>query len=180
MIVLSDNTATNMLIDRLGMPRVSQTMAELGAPQTRLQRKMIRPEESAKGNENVSTPREAAALMVRLAKCDLPMTAASCARVKKILEIPKSGSFREPIPGNVPVAWKPGGIEGVQTAWGLVDVPGAPYAIAIMVNYGPDDMNATLRDLSSIAYRYFTQIARSSPHGARVPLDYIKKPGSSN
>lgn len=180
MIVLSDNTATNMLIDRLGMPRVSQTMAELGAPGTRLQRKMIRPEESARGNENVSTPREAAALMVRLAKCALPMTAASCARVKKILEIPKGGPFREPIPGSVPVAWKPGGIEGVQTAWGLVNVPGAPYAIAIMVNYGPDDMNATIREVSSIAYRYFTQIARSSPHGARVPLEYVKKPGSSD
>ena len=32
MIVLSDNTATNMLIDRLGMERVSKTMADLGAP----------------------------------------------------------------------------------------------------------------------------------------------------
>ena len=31
MIVLSDNTATNVLIDRIGMDRVSRTMAELGA-----------------------------------------------------------------------------------------------------------------------------------------------------
>src|SRR5262245_16439612 len=139
MIVLSDNSATNILIDRLGMDRVSRTMAELGAPRTKLQRKMIRPEESAKGNENLSTPTEAADLMVRIARCQLPVAAASCASIKSILEIPKSGAFRDAIPTSVAVAWKPGGIEGAQTAWGLVDVPGAPYAIAIMINYGGDE-----------------------------------------
>ena len=175
MIVLSDNTATNILIDRLGMDRVSQTMLELGAPQTRLKRKMIRPEESAKGNENLSTPREAVDLMVRLARCDVPMSARSCAEAKRILELPKSGPFREPIPGSVPVAWKPGGIEGVQTAWGLVNLPGAPYALSVMVNYGPDDTNPTVREASSIVYRYFSQIARTTPHGTRVPIEFIKK-----
>ncbi len=175
MIVLSDNTATNMLIDRLGMDRITATMAEIGAPGTRLQRKMIRPEESARGNENISTPREAADLMARFSRCDLPMKAASCAEARRILELPKSGSFREPIPSSVPVAWKPGGIEGVETAWGLVNVPGAPYAVAIMINYGADGMSASLRDLSAAVYRYFTQIARSTPNGARVPLEFIKK-----
>ena len=57
MVVLSDNTATNLLIDAVGMDAVSRTMASLGFPQTRLQRKMIRPEASARGEENVSTPR---------------------------------------------------------------------------------------------------------------------------
>lgn len=176
MIVLSDNTATNILIDRLGMERVSQTMVELGAPQTRVQRKMIRPEESVKGNENVSSPREAADVMVRLARCELPMSASSCAEVARILEIPKAGAFREPIPGSVPVAWKPGGIEGVQTAWGLVRVPGRPYAISIMVNYGPDDMNATVRQISAATYRHFAQLARTTPHGTRVPIEHLEKP----
>ena len=88
MIVLSDNSATNILIDRLGMDRVSRTMAELGAGQTKLQRKMIRPEESARGNENLSTPAEAADLMVRIARCHLPLATASCAGLKSILDIP--------------------------------------------------------------------------------------------
>jgi beta-lactamase class A len=177
MIVLSDNSATNILIDRLGMDRVSRTMAETGAAQTKLQRKMIRPEESAKGNENLSTPTEAADLMVRIARCQLPVTAASCASIKSILEIPKSGAFRDAIPASVRVAWKPGGIEGAQTAWGLVDVPGAPYAIAIMINYGGDDeeMNRPMREISAAVYKYFTQVARTTPYGTRVPLDYIKK-----
>lgn len=180
MIVLSDNTATNVLIDRLGMDRVSRTMAELGASQTKLQRKMIRPEESARGNENISTPREAADLMVRLAKCQLPMSSGSCSEVLKILEIPKPGAFRGPIPNTIPVAWKPGGLEGVSTAWGLVRIPGQPYAIAIMVNYGATDMDETIRQVSAAAYGYFSQIARSTPFGTRVPLEFLRGPGTSN
>ena len=175
MIVLSDNTATNMLIERLGMDRINRTMFELGATGTRLQRRMIAPEESAKGNENLSTPREAVDLMVRLSKCELPLSPESCRAVRSILEIPKGGPFREPIPSSVRVAWKPGGIEGVQTAWGLVNVPGAPYAIALMINYGPDDMASTVRELSTAVYRYFTQIARTTPYGTRVPLEMIRK-----
>jgi beta-lactamase class A len=177
MIVLSDNSATNLLIDRLGMERVSQTMAGIGAGQTKLQRKMIRPEESAKGHENLSTPKEAADLMARIARCELPVSPASCARIRAILEIPKSGAFRDPIPSSVPVAWKPGGIEGAQTAWGLVNVPGAPYAIAIMINYGGGDadMERPIREISSTAHKYFTQIARTTPYGTRVPLEYIRK-----
>ncbi len=179
MIVLSDNTATNLLIERLGMDRITQTMKELGAPQTRLRRKMIRPEESARGNENVSTPREAVDLMARLARCELPLSAASCAEVTRVLEIPKSGAFRDAIPSSVPVAWKPGGLEGVQTAWGVVRVPGAPYAAAIMVNFGPDDIDPTVREISRAIYRYFAQIARSTEYGTRVSLEHLRKPGSS-
>ena len=175
MIVLSDNTATNILIDRLGMERVSQTMATLGARETLLRRKMIQPAESARGNENVSTPREAVDLMARVGGCDLPMSAKACGELRRILEIPKSGAFRDAIPSSVPVAWKPGGLEGVETAWGIVNLPGAPYAISVMVNYGADDTSATVREVSTVAYRYFSQIARTTPHGTRVPLEYVKE-----
>lgn len=178
MIVLSDNTATNLLIERLGMDRVNATMKALGAGQTLLRRKMIRPAESAKGNENVSTPREAVDLMARLARCDLPLEARSCAEVTRILEIPKGGAFREPIPGSIKVAWKPGGLEGVQTAWGIVRVPGAAYAVAIMINYAPDEEAGTMREISLAVYRYFTQVARTTEYGTRVPLEYLKRPGS--
>ena len=115
--------------------------------------------------------------MARIARCDLPVSAASCARLRAILEIPKPGAFRDAIPASVPVAWKPGGIEGAQTAWGLVNVPGGAYAIAIMVNYGVDDpdMERSIREISSAAYKYSTQIARTTLYGTRVPLESIKK-----
>src|SRR5207244_3610910 len=58
MIVLSDNTATNILIDQVRMANVNDTLAHLGLAQTRLQRRMIDTAAQRAGRENLSTPRE--------------------------------------------------------------------------------------------------------------------------
>jgi len=173
MVVLSDNTATNMLIDAVSMDSVNRTLDRLGAPRTRLRRRMIRPEQSARGEENVSTPAEAAALMARLHRCDLPFSRGACERVRAILELPKDDPVRRPIPAEVPVAFKPGALDGVGTAWALVGLPDRPYVVAIMTNYGADDNGAAIEKVSAIAYDHFRRLASMSPHGVRVPLDVL-------
>jgi beta-lactamase class A len=180
MITLSDNTATNILIDRLGMVNVNKAMDDFGLTSIRVQRKMIQPRESAVGNENVATPRDAARLMRRIHTCELPMTKERCGELRRILELPKAGPFPASVPGNVRVAWKPGGVEGVETAWGLFALAGRPYVLAVMVNYSdsPESTRA-LRESAQAAYEYFRRLARSSPYGVRVPLsvaDSVRKP----
>jgi beta-lactamase class A len=168
MIVLSDNTATNILIDALGMDAVNRTLHEMGFRQTKLQRKMIQPEASMRGEENLSTPAEAAELMTRLAHCELPVSRSSCERIRRILEIPKEGSVRDPLPASVPVAFKPGSLEGVATVWAYVELPDRPYVLVVMTNYGGDGDEA-IRQVSELAYRYFSKLARTTPYGTRVP-----------
>lgn len=177
MVVLSDNTATNMLIDKVGMDKVNATMTALGFTNTKLRRKMIRQAEQAKGNENISTPREAVDVMTRLSRCDLGLTPASCAEVIRLLELPKDGAFRDPIPASVPVAWKPGSLDGVSTAWGLVRLEGAPYAIAVMVTYGDAQVDDVVRRISAATYAHFAQLAGATPLGARIDPSLLKKPG---
>jgi beta-lactamase class A len=169
MIRISDNTATNILIDRLGMERINLTMREVGFPEIKLQRKMIRPQESVKGNENIATPRAAARLMSRIYKCDIPVSKPACEDMRALLAIPKGGSLPDPLPNNVRVEWKPGGITGVETYWGVVVLPGRPYAIAAMLNYGGDSTARDLRKVSAAAYQYFSRLAGVTPYGARVP-----------
>lgn len=169
MIVHSDNTATNVLIDELGMDAINALSMSLGATHTILQRKMIRPEESARGNENLSTPRDAALIMEKIATCELPMSEASCHRVREILEIFKGGPMRTPIPSSIPIAFKPGGITGVATVWGLVDVPDRPYVIAVMSNYGGNG-GAVIEAASAAAYDYFSRLSGVTEYGTRVPL----------
>jgi beta-lactamase class A len=168
MIVYSDNTATNVLIDELGMDAINTLSASLGAPGTLLQRKMIRPEASARGDENLSTPAEAAEIMERIARCDLPMSRAGCDRVREILEIPKGGPVRRPVPDEVPIAFKPGGIEGVTTVWALVGLGDRPYVLTVMTNYGGNGGEVVER-ASEAAYQYFFRLAWSTPYGTRVP-----------
>ncbi len=176
MIVYSDNTATNVLIDELGMDAINRLSASLGAPSTKVQRKMIREEESARGNENLSTPREAARLMERIASCDLPMSRESCARVRQILEIYKAGPVRTPVPRSVPVAFKPGGITGVATVWALVGLEDRPYVLSVMSNYGGDG-NAVVEAASAAAYRYFSKLAGATPYGTRVSPEVKRRVG---
>jgi beta-lactamase class A len=169
MVVYSDNTATNVLIDELGMEAINQLSASLGGMSTRLQRKMIQPEASARGDENLSTPRDAARIMARIASCDLPMAEAACNRVREILEIPKSGPVRTPVPRDIPIAFKPGGITGVATVWALVDMPDRPYVLTVMANYGGNG-SAIVEAASEAAYRYFSKLSGVTPYGTRVPL----------
>jgi len=176
MITVSDNTATNLLIDRVGMEKVNATMRELGVPAVKLQRKMIRPKDSAAGNENIATPTAAATVMAKIARCELPMPRDRCAELRRLLEIPKGGPIEASVPEGVRVAWKPGDIEGVNTAWGLVDLPGRPYVVVGMVNYSDaSEGQQALRRIADAAYGYFHVLARSTPYGARVPLDVIPK-----
>jgi beta-lactamase class A len=176
MITVSDNTATNLLIDRVGMDQVNTLLRELGVPQVKMQRKMIRPKDSAAGNENIATPTAAATIMAKIARCELPLPKDRCAEVRRLLEIPKGGPIEASVPEGVRVAWKPGEIEGVNTMWGLVDLPGRPYVVVGMVNYSDaDDAMRALRRIADAAYAYFHVLARSTPYGARVPLDALPK-----
>ncbi len=174
MILHSDNTATNVLIDELGMDAVNALSASLGAPNTLLQRKMIRPEESARGNENLSTPRDAARIMERIAACDLPMGEAGCARVREILELYKGGPIRAPVPASVPIAFKPGGITGVSTVWALIDVPDRPYVGSVMSSYGGNG-GAVVEAVSALTFDYFSRLSGITEYGTRVPLDVKRR-----
>lgn len=174
MTVLSDNTATNILIDELGMERINQTMASLGFSETRLRRKMMRLDLAAKGEENVSTPAEAARLMQRLARCELPLSADSCSRVRTILELPKDDPVREPVPDTIKMAFKPGYTGSVRTAWALVDLPGRPYALAVMTSFDLEgiggDGASMVRSVSKATYEYYQRLVGANKFGVRAPV----------
>ena len=65
-VIVSDNTATNRLIERIGVDRVGERLREWGCPTSRLSRKMYDFEAAKRGNENVMTARETVSLLVRL------------------------------------------------------------------------------------------------------------------
>ena len=66
MIIVSDNTAANLLIDRLGMNAVNACMRSLGLSQTTLRRKLFDGEASARGIENTITAREMGTLLEKI------------------------------------------------------------------------------------------------------------------
>jgi beta-lactamase class A len=69
-IIVSDNTATNRLIARIGVDRVGERMREWGCAKSRLSRKMYDFEAAKRGHENVMTARETVSLLARLVRGD--------------------------------------------------------------------------------------------------------------
>lgn len=176
MIVLSDNTATNMLIDQAGMASVNRTLDEAGLAEMRLRRKMIDQAASARGDENTATPRAAMMLMEKLYRGEIVSRALSD-DVLNILKLRKNSPIPQLLPADITVANKPGGIEGVACDWAVVYVPNRPFAIAVMTNYNGAEAgaDAAIARIAKLAYDHFARLARSTKYGARVPLELLQK-----
>jgi beta-lactamase class A len=162
----SDNEATNMLIDRVGLEAVNRRLDALSLPRTRLRRKMMDLEAARAGRENVSTPAE----MLRLIETMYRGTGLSPARAKDMLDVAaveKDSSFRVPLPPGLRVLDKPGALEGVRCVTAVVDVPGRPYAAAIMTTYLRNDADgeAAIRAISEALFQTFDRLARASDLG---------------
>jgi beta-lactamase class A len=79
MVVVSDNTGTNMAIDRLGLAHINSTLRAAGLRQTVLYKKVYvpatepMPPDQKKFGLGKTTAREMASIMERLATCRLPL-----------------------------------------------------------------------------------------------------------
>jgi beta-lactamase class A len=172
MIVLSDNTATNILIDRVGMAKVNDTMAGLRLSQTRLERRMIDLDAERQGRENLSTPREMVTLYDLLFH-GKALDEKHTALALEILKIPKDTetTLVHGLPPGVAIANKRGELDGVRCDSGIVLLDGRPYAISVMTTYAADGDAAerTITEISRRVYSYFERQARSNAHGVRLP-----------
>ncbi|MEQ8207920.1 MAG: serine hydrolase [Woeseia sp.] len=176
MITVSDNMATNILIEQTGMDNVNAVMADLGFGDIRLQRRMIRQEQSARGNENIATPMSAAKLMQRILRCDLPISDKACAEMQDIVAIRHAGPIQDGTPDGIRVLQKTGSIAGVATSWGVVDLEGRPYALAMMGNYGDTaEINDSIRQIAELSHWYFSRLAGATDYGTRVPVELLER-----
>ncbi len=79
MVIVSDNTATNMAIDRLGLAHIDDTLRAAGLKQTWLYKKVYKPAQGPmppdqpKFGLGKTTAREMATVMERLAECRLDL-----------------------------------------------------------------------------------------------------------
>lgn len=176
MIVLSDNTATNTLIDLVGLPAINATLKSLGLKDTRLQRKMMDQAASGRGDENISTPAEAAKLLQMLFKGEFIDKATSSEIISILKKNERENSrLAAGIPENVPVAFKPGELNGVSTEWAIVLLKERPYAVTVMENYklmGKEDR--TMEKISAVLYQYFWRLGNATRYGAYVDPVLIK------
>jgi beta-lactamase class A len=157
MVVVSDNTATNMAIDRFGIDAINARTESVGLANTHLYKKVFKPAEGplpadyATFGLGKSTPREMANLMELIGRCELrrqpgtpagemnfaPMDADDKAVCDVALGMLKNQFYRETIPrflpggGDQSVASKTGSLDAVRNDVALVAGKSGPMVISI-------------------------------------------------
>jgi beta-lactamase class A len=169
MIAVSDNSATNVLIDRVGMENVNALMDSLGLAHTRLRRKMMDLKAASEGRENISTPAEMMTLLEDLYRGKV-LNKEMTADFFVMLSTPKNSFIPRDLPEGSKIANKPGELEGVRNDSGVVFVENRPYVICVMTTYlhRERDGEEAIAKISAAAYRMFDRLARASEYGRVV------------
>lgn len=144
MMSISDNAATNILIDHLGFEAINATMREMGLRQSVLGRKMMgRPAQGAE-QENLATPGE----MARIVGAILDGTAASpdsCERMIGLLELQQNARrIGRYLPDGVRWGSKTGSYDTVANDAGFVMLDDGPLVISAFTSNLPDMVEGEL------------------------------------
>jgi len=131
MIIVSDNRATNAIIDLLGADRINAYCRAAGWPRTVLARRMMDFAARAQGRDNLSTPRETADLFVRL----LAGTLLAPATTALVLDMLRAQQLRHKLPAwlpaETPAAHKTGDMPGVSNDGGILFLDSGPVIAAV-------------------------------------------------
>ena len=169
MITISDNTATNMLIARLGgVESLNQRFRSWGLTTTVLRN----PLPDLEGT-NTTSPQELALLMSSVNQGQL----VSLPSRDRMLGIMQQNEINTLLPKGLgegaTIAHKTGNIGSMLADVGLVAMPtGKRYIISVMVKRPFNDASAQefIRKISQTAYEYFYQ-PRVSPNATSMPSD---------
>lgn len=119
-----------------------------------------------RGEENVSTPLEMVRLIEAIKRAD-GLSPALADDLRAVVGVSKETAFRDPLPPGLTILDKPGSLEGVRTATGMVGLKHRPYALAVMataLQREADGANA-IREISRLVYETFDRLDRASPEG---------------
>ena len=170
MIIVSDNTATNLCIDMAGIDGTNALLRGMGLTATTLRRKMQDKAAVARNDENVSTPVECVAMLEHLqAGRPSPRVAEQCLA---ILKKSKVSPLAQVIPNSIPLANKPGGMDRVRCDAGIVYLPNRPYAIAVMTKFALGNVQQQDRfivDVADTVHRTMLALDTTNEFGLGVP-----------
>ena len=169
MVAVSDNAATNVLIDHVGMQNVNGMLDSLGLTHTRLRRKMMDLEAARQGRENISTPREMMTLLSAIYSGKL-LNKEQTGDFFKVLSTNKSSFIPRDLPADLKVANKPGELEAVRNDSGIVFVEGRPYVICAMTAFlrNERDGEEAISKISLETWRMFDRLSRATEYGRVV------------
>ncbi|PYV49243.1 MAG: serine hydrolase [Acidobacteria bacterium] len=163
---VSDNSAANILIDRLGMENVNSLLDSLGLTHTRLRRKMMDLKAAGEGRENISTPGEMMTLLDAIYRGKV-LNKSLTDDFFKLLSTKKNSWIPRDLPENLKIADKDGELEGVRNDSGVIFLENRPYILCVMTTYlrRERDGEEAISKISVDTFHMFDRLARASEYG---------------
>ena len=176
-VTVSDNSATNVLIDRVGMDNVNALLGSLGLSHTRLRRKMMDLKAAAEGRENISTPREMMTLLDQLYRGKV-LNQEMTGDFFTMLSTHKDSWIPRDLPEGLKIADKPGSLEAVRNDSGVIFLENRPYILCVMTAYlrNERDGEEAISKISLATYRMFDRMARATEFGRVISPANSSKP----
>lgn len=153
MIMYSDNTATNVLINKLGQDAINERVQALGRKNTSLNRQLMALNTNT---ENWISARDAATILYKIKNG----TAASSAMCAKALEYLSKQTDNEGMAEGISsgaFAHKTGSLRSMRHDGGIV-LGKHPYVIVALCDIGAGNANKLMKEIAQKADAYFSQL----------------------
>ena len=183
MIVYSDNTATNLVLDKLGLPATNELMAKLDCPETRVNSKVFRrdtsiaPERSKEYGLGSTTARDMVKLCEQLHGKKLVSEKASKQMLDHMFACEDKLKVPRMLPSGTRVAHKTGSVNSSRTDAGIIESPAGPIAFCILTNKNKDqrwtdDNEGDLfcAEIGAAIYKYFNPKQQAEVASAATTL----------
>ena len=171
MIAFSDNTATNMILQRIGIPSTNERMAKLGLKETRVNAKVFRASTTAVDKDRVkkyglgsTTANEMLTLLELLHAEKLVKAEASKAMREHLLACDDKEKFPRFLPAGVKAFHKTGSVSDARTDAGILEFPGGPVAICVLTATNDDKRwtadnagNRLCADVAKAVHAYYAK-----------------------
>jgi beta-lactamase class A len=180
MIVFSDNTATNLVLEQIGLKSTAETMERLGYPNTKIHSKVFRrdtsvfPERSKQFGLGSTTANEMVRLCAAVWEKKVVSPEACEAMLKHLRACDDKDKFPRFLPPGTKVAFKTGSLDDTRTAAGVIECGRGPVALCVMTMDNEDHRWV----VDNAGNRLCADVARAVFDYFRVDDDQDKEPGA--
>ena len=134
MIIVSDNMATNILIDLLSMDKINSCITKLGMKKTRLQRKMMDSLAVKEGRNNFTSAEDFSLVLELIYRGENANEVYSNIMLNILKKQQVRGRLDLYLPEGVLIAHKTGDLDNLEHDGGIVFLPEKEYIICVLTN----------------------------------------------
>jgi beta-lactamase class A len=181
MIAFSDNTATNLVLDAIGIGSTAATMDALGYPNTKIHSKVYRhdtsvyPERSKKYGLGSTTAGEMVRLCEALYRKEVVSSKASEEMLTHLRACEDRDKFPRLLPPEVKIAYKTGTLADTRTAAGILEWPGGTVVLCVLScenedrRWVPDNAgNRLCAEVARAVYDHFNEAGKRGERGTKA------------